>query len=144
LGLMTAIVSTGVQRTHAQTAKPANPLILLAPPDIKWQPTARPDAMRVNVWGDSSKGPFTYFSRYEGGWQLPLHFHTNELRGVIVSGTFVIQVSGQPAKELPGGSYFSIPGTTQHTDACKPGAACIVYFSGDAPLDRVDVPVTGR
>jgi hypothetical protein len=91
----------------------------------------------MNLWGDSSKGPFVFLCRYDGGWELPLHFHTNELRGVILSGTLVIQVSGQPPKELPSGSYFSVPGKTRHTDLCKPGPACVIYFTGDAPLDRI-------
>ena len=95
--------------------------------------------MRANLRGDSSKGPFEYLSRYDGGWQLPLHFHTNDLRGLILAGTMIIQVKGQTAKELPAGSYFFVPGKTQHTDACKPGPRCDVYFAGDAPLDRVNV-----
>jgi hypothetical protein len=33
--------------------------------------------------------------------ELPLHYHSNQLNGVIVSGTFVIHIAGQDAKELP-------------------------------------------
>jgi hypothetical protein len=47
--------------------------------------------------------------------------------------------TGQTAKELPSGSYFFVPGKTHHTDLCLPGTPCIVYFTGSAPLDRVDV-----
>ena len=126
-----------VMRTHASA--PGGPLMLVAPSDIKWEPTARPDSVRGNLWGDAAQGPFAYFNRYSGGWQLPLHYHSNQLSGVIVSGTFVIHIAGQDAKELPSGSYFSVPGKTHHTDACLPGPACIVYFSGDEPLDRINV-----
>jgi hypothetical protein len=124
---------------RAQAPQAGSSLMLLAPGDVKWEATARPDTMRANLFGDSSKGPFAYLSRYDGGWQLPLHFHTNDLRGLIVSGTLIIEVTGQPAKELPAGSYFSVPGKTRHTDACKSGAPCVVYFTGDAPLDRVNI-----
>ena len=124
---------------RAQASAPSVPLMLVGPADIKWEPTARPDSARGSLWGDATKGPFAYFSRYDGGWQLPLHYHSNQLNGVIVSGTFVIHIAGQDAKELPSGSYFSVPGKTRHTDACLLGPPCVVYFSGDEPLDRVNV-----
>jgi ChrR-like protein with cupin domain len=124
---------------RAQASAPPVPLMLVASSDIKWQPTARPDSMRGSLWGDATKGPFAYFNRYDGGWQLPLHYHSNQLSGVIVSGTFVIHVAGQNAKELSSGSYFSVPGKTRHTDACLPGPPCVVFFSGDEPLDRINV-----
>jgi hypothetical protein len=124
---------------RAQASAPAVPLMLVAAADIKWEPTARPDSVRGNLWGDATKGPFAYFSRYDGGWQLPLHYHSNQLSGVILSGTFVIHVAGQDAKALSSGSYFSVPGKTRHTDACLPGPPCVVFFSGDEPLDRINV-----
>ncbi len=137
--LALGIAPNGANSVLAQTPSPGGSLALRTLSEMKWEPTARPDTARINVFGDSSKGPFIFFSRYDTGWQLPLHFHTNDLRGVILSGTFIIHVSGLPAKELPTGSYFFVPGKTQHTDACAPGPPCIVYFSGDAPLDRINV-----
>ena len=139
LGLTVVSGLMYTQWAHAQSTPPAGSIMLLAATDIKWQQTQRPDTMRANLRGDSSKGPFEYLSRYDGGWELPLNFHNNDLRGLILSGTFIIHVAGQPPKELPSGSYFSVPGKTQHTDACKAGTPCILYFTGDAPLDRIDV-----
>jgi hypothetical protein len=139
---LSGVVSSGGDRVRAQALASPGSAVLLAPPDVPWAATNRPDTKRANVWGDSSKGPFGYFSHYDGGWELPPHFHTNDLRGVIVSGTFVIHVLGQAAKELPAGSYFFVPGKTQHTDMCLGGQPCVVYFTGAAPLDRVNIPVT--
>ena len=34
---------------------------------------------------------------------------------------------------------FSVPGKTRHTDTCKAGIACVVYLTGDAPLDFINV-----
>jgi len=125
--------------TPVKASAPDVPLLLVAPADIKWESTARPDSVRGTLWGDPTKGAFAFFNRYEGGWQLPLHYHTHQLSGVIISGTFVIHVASQEAKPLTTGSYFSLPGNTRHTDACLPGPPCVVYFAGDEPLDRVTV-----
>ena len=113
-------------------------LVLLAPSDIKWLPGSRPDISTVPLWGDRTKGPYGRLSRYDSGVHLALHYHTNELRGLILSGTWVIQVAGAAAKELPAGSYFSVPGKTHHTDTCKVGP-CVVYLSNDAAPDLVYV-----
>ncbi|MGH9257816.1 MAG: cupin domain-containing protein [Vicinamibacterales bacterium] len=139
LGLSVVFGPLYREPARAQTPQSGGSLTLIAPGDIKWEATARPDTRRASLWGDSSKGPFAHFSRYDSGWRLPLHFHTNDLRGLILSGTFIIHVAGQPTKELPTGSYFSVPGKTRHTDACKAGPPCVVYFTGDAPLDRINV-----
>ena len=74
-------------------------LVLIAPSEIKWVPGSRPDISSAPLWGDRSKGPYGRFSRYDGGVHLALHLHTNELRGLIMSGTWVIQVAGSAAKE---------------------------------------------
>src|SRR5437870_4863969 len=100
-------------------------LVLLASGDISWKPTARPNVMRAALWGDRATGPFGEFDRYEAAFQLPLHFHTNQLRGLIIAGTWVLEVRGQAPRELPAGSYFSVPGKTQHIDTCKTGPVCI-------------------
>ena len=88
IGLIGILVA--VMRTHA--AAPAVPLMLIAPSDIRWEATARPDSTRGALWGDASKGPFAYFNRYNGGWQLPLHYHSHQLSGVIVAGTYAQQL----------------------------------------------------
>jgi hypothetical protein len=113
-------------------------LVLLTPNEIKWTPGSRPDIANAPLWGDRTKGPYGRFSRYDSGVHLALHYHTNELRGLIMSGTWVLQVAGGAAKELPAGSYFDVPGKTQHTDTCKTGP-CIVYLSNDAAPDLVYV-----
>ena len=114
-------------------------LVLLASSDISWTPGSRPGFARAPLWGDRRTGPYGEFQRYDGGYQLPLHFHSNELRGLIISGTWVIEVRGQAAKELPAGSYFSVPGKTQHVDTCKSGAVCVLHLTGELPLDLIPV-----
>ena len=88
--LLLPIASSG---SRAQTLESTNPLMLLAPGDIQWTPTNRSDTQRAALWGDSAKSAFAFFSRYDGGWELPMHFHSNDLQGLIVSGTLVIHVT---------------------------------------------------
>ena len=131
------LAGAGVTRKTLPQAPAQGTLVLLAPADIKWESTTRADIMRAPLWGDRSKGPYGGFGRYDGGTQLPLHFHTNELRGLILSGIWILEVRGGPSKELPPGSYFSVPGRTPHVDTCKAGAACVVYLTGDLPADLI-------
>lgn len=136
-------VALGLAATGASSVRKAgvelrqdSTLVMLAPSEIKWVPGSRPDISSAPLWGDRAKGPSGRFSRYDGGVHLALHYHTNELRGLIMSGTWIIHVAGSAAKELPAGSYFSVPGKTQHRDTCKTGP-CILYLSNDAAPDLV-------
>jgi hypothetical protein len=135
--VLTATGASAVRKASVEVRQEST-LVLLAPSEIKWVPGSRPDISSAPLWGDRTKGPYGRFSRYDGGVHLALHYHTNELRGLIMSGTWVIQVAGGAAKELPAGSYFSVPGKTQHTDTCKTGP-CILYLSNDALPDLVYV-----
>ena len=75
-------------------------LVLLAPGDIKWESGTRPDIVRAPLWGDRAKGPYGMFNRYDGGVHLAAHFHTNELRGLIMSGTWILQIEGSAARNF--------------------------------------------
>jgi len=134
---LTAIGASPARTTRVERQQQGS-VVLLTPNEIQWTAGSRPDISNAPLWGDRTKGPYGRLSRYDGGVHLALHYHTNELRGLIMSGTWIIQVAGAAAKELPAGSYFSVPGKTQHTDTCKTGP-CIVYLTGDAAPDLVYV-----
>ena len=133
-----AASADGADKATAQSL-PRDSVLLLAPGDISWKPTTRPGVTRAALWGDRTVAPYGEFDRYEGGFHLPWHFHTNDLRGLIISGIWVLELRGQTAKELPTGSYFSVPGKTPHMDTCKAGSVCVLYLTGDQPLDLIPV-----
>jgi hypothetical protein len=53
--------------------------------DIKWVPV-RPGQDTSILWGDPRNGPYGRFNRFAAGFDDRAHFHTRDLRSVIISG----------------------------------------------------------
>lgn len=127
-------------------AKPAakKTATLWAAGEIKW--TDVPDvkgAQQAALWGNPNKGAYGAFNKFPRGTEIPLHTHTYDLRGVIVSGTAVIGLEGQSPKELGPGSYYFLPGGAKHTTTCKAGADCLFFSEQPGAFDVKPVAAAG-
>lgn len=130
------VVALGLSIAAQAPAKaPARPVFRTAA-QLKWVDV--PDAKGVQeavLWGDPAKGAHGSQNRFAAGTELPLHTHTNSMRGVILSGTLVITPEGGKAAELGPGSYFLAPGGMNHMTSCKAGADCVVYLHMSGAFD---------
>ncbi len=128
-----------VRYTMAQAKAPAKKsTILKSAADLKW--TDVPDVKGVQqavFWGDPQKGPSGFLAKFKAGTEVGLHSHTADLRSVVISGTIVITLEGQAAKELGPGSYAYEPGGSKHTTACKAGADCMFSVQAAGVFDIV-------
>lgn len=116
-----------IQIAHAQ-ARGEKGAVLLTPSELKWKDAPNIKGLQqAVVWGDSAKGAHGSFAKFAPGTEVPMHSHTATGRSVVVSGTIVSTPQGQPAKELPPGSYFVYPGGAPHITACKAGSECVIY-----------------
>lgn len=136
----------GIWATQAQTpakptpppAKPAakKPFVLRTADEMKWTDVPEVKGVQESVmWGNEAKGAHGTMNKFAAGAEVPLHTHTSDMRGVIISGTLVITPEGRSAKELGAGSYFFEPAGAKHTTACKAGADCILYRHMPGPFD---------
>jgi quercetin dioxygenase-like cupin family protein len=113
-------------------------MVLSAPAEIKWAPVAEMPGMQVaSLVGDPKTGPNTGLIKFPAGANVPLHHHSAEHKGVVVSGTIVIGPEGGPTKELPAGSFLLVPGGVKHTTACKAGSDCVIFAVLDGADDAI-------
>ena len=130
--------ATHVALDARQTAPPAHDVIVLsAPGDLPWKGGATQGLEQAALWGDRERGPHATMSRYPPGFSLRPHFHTHAMRGVIVSGTWLLGIVDGTTATLPAGSYFSLPGRTAHTDRCEGPAPCVLFLTQDDVRDTV-------
>ena len=111
--------------------------VLVAAGDLKWKDA--PDAPGVQVaavHGDPSKGAAKFFVKLPTGFSVPLHHHTADHFGVVLSGTMVQNVDGQDVT-LPAGSFFAYVGKKQHTTKCTDPAGCTIFIDAHAKWDVV-------
>jgi len=104
--------------------------------DLKWKDDAdHPGVQVAAVHGDPMKGAARFFIKLPSGFDVPLHHHTADHFGVVLSGTMVIN-DGQD-HTLAAGSYFSFIGKKQHTTKCTDPAGCTLFVDAHGKWDVV-------
>jgi quercetin dioxygenase-like cupin family protein len=123
-----------------KAAKPAAPAYKIwTTPDVKFADTEMKGVQMAVLWGDPKKGEYGSINKFAAGTDMGWHTHTNRVRLVVVSGTLVIEVKGQPAKELGPGAFADDPGKVVHHTSCKAGADCIFFVHQHGKFDLIPV-----
>ena len=98
--------------------------------DMKWvelDPKGAPGVMIADLWGDHTKGAYGSITKFPAGFAAPLHTHTNGMKIVIISGTFIAGPEGKPEVRLgpaptsgsPAGTTATRRPVTRHRNACS-------------------------
>ena len=127
----------------AKSKGSASKLVAIPSADMKWvdlDPKGAPGVKIADVWGDHTKGAYGAFIKFPAGFAAPLHTHTNDLKIVVVSGTFVQAPEGKPEFRLGPGSYEMQPGGSyKHTTACDKASDCVIFSQGAGKFDFMPV-----
>ena len=131
------LVAAAVSLSLHPWAYAADNAVLVPPGEIKWQDV--PNAKGVQIaalQGDPSKGASHFFLKFAPGFSAPVHFHSANHYGTVVSGTVVLSVDGKDSK-LPAGSYFAFTGKKPHATRCETGADCVLSIDARGKWDVV-------
>jgi len=110
----------------AKEGKKAGTAVLVPAGGIKWSDVPDfPGVSMAVLQGDPAKGPHHSMLKLKDGFAAPLHHHSSDHFGTVVSGTLVLTVDGKDTK-LPAGSYFSFKGMKKHMTRSEPGADCVL------------------
>src|SRR5882672_12252965 len=114
------LVFGGAMRAEAKKEAKAVPA-----GDLKWEdiPEVK-GAQQAVLWGNPKKKAYGTITKIPGGSDFPLHWHSSSMKGIIISGTWLLGAEGKESKELGAGAYFEIPGGAKHSSGCKAGADC--------------------
>jgi uncharacterized protein DUF4437 len=136
--LCIATASRGIVAQAPGEARGGATPIMLPTNDIVWV-QIRPGQSTSVLWGDPRTGPYGRFNKFAAGFDDRPHYHTRDVRAVIISGTFILQVLGGERRELAPGSYVFLPGRTPHTHSCRAGADCVLFVQQDGANDSIAV-----
>ena len=89
------------------SAKGPDKAVVAPAADLKWNDAGIPGVATASVDGDMKKGVSHFFLKYAAGFVAPLHHHSPDHHGAIVSGTLVLITGGKEVRLAPG-SYFSL------------------------------------
>ena len=128
---------TAVGMPAAKKSSPAKDVIWPAD-NVKWEAGPLPGTHVAKLWGDWMKGgPYGVLVKFEAGLMNPLHKHTQSLKIVVLSGTFVHQPEGGTETRLGPGSYLMQAGGRNHISGCAAGAECEFFMTSADKFDLI-------
>ena len=83
------------------------------------------------------------FIKMPAGFVSPVHIHTEDYWGVVISGVTVNGVPGSKDVELPVGSYWFQKGGERHVTKCISPNECIFFISQNGKFDYIVTLFTG-
>lgn len=126
---------------HAKAAKAAKADVMWPADAIKWEDGPAKGTHVAKLWGDWQKGgPYGVLIKFDAGVMHPLHHHTQSLRIVVISGTFIHQPEGGEEARFGPGSYVMQMGGRNHVSGCSPEAECEFFMSANNKFDMINAP----
>jgi anti-sigma factor ChrR (cupin superfamily) len=109
--------------------------------EIKWEEMkgGPPGIMYSTISGDMTKGRYAAFIKLPAGSNHPLHIHTNDVKLVVISGTFWQALEGGPQIKLGPGSYLFVSGGIKHTSGVTSDADCVLFQESSGKFDLLPV-----
>lgn len=109
---------------------------------LRYGPTGVSDGVHGELnaapaYGDLGHGPHGTFIKMPAGFVSPLHTHTEDYWGVVISGVGVNGKSGSSDVQLPVGSYWFQKGGEPHVTKCISPNECIFFISQGGKFDYV-------
>lgn len=89
------------------------------------------------AFGDLTHGPHGTFIKMPAGFVSPLHTHTENYWGVVISGVAVNGKPGGADVQLPVGSYWFQKAGEPHVTKCISPNECIFFISQSGKFDYV-------
>lgn len=90
-------------------------------------------------FGDLSKGAHSTFVKLPAGFVSPLHTHTEDYYGVVVTGVVANEADAATKdRPLPPGSYWFQKGKAKHVTKCLSANECVVFITQPGKFDYLD------
>lgn len=89
------------------------------------------------VFGNFAKGLHVTYVKFPAGMATPLHNHSHDYVGLVVTGVSMHWEPGKPEtkKPLSAGAHWFMPGNVDHVSECLPGAECIMAIYQQQAMD---------
>jgi len=94
------------------------------------------------AYGDLGHGAHGTFIKMPAGFVSPVHTHTEDYWGVVISGVAVNGAPGAADVALPVGSYWFQKGGERHVTKCISPNECIFFINQGGKFDYVTSPAT--
>ena len=103
---------------------------------IKWEDGPAKGTHIAKLWGDMTKGgAYGALLKFDAGVMHPLHWHTQDLKLVVLSGTFIHHPEGGTETKLGPGSYLLQTGGKKHVSGSGSDGPCEFFMTSSGKFD---------
>jgi hypothetical protein len=95
------------------------------------------ELMASPAYGDFTKGMHGTFIKMPAHFVSPLHTHTDDYFGIVISGVGVNTQSGKNDVNLPQGSYWFQRGKEKHVTKCISDTDCLFFIYQPGKFDYI-------
>ena len=121
---------------HAQAADTS---VSVPVNDVKFFDTGVGPLKAAPGFGDLAKGAHSTFVKLPAGFVSPLHTHTQDYYGVVITGVVANEVDGTVKdRPLPPGSYWFQKGQAKHVTKCLSANECVVFITQPGRFDYLN------
>ena len=135
------LLALGALAAAPKAAKPVQKDVVRPAETIQWKDGPVQGTHVADLWGGMDKGgPYGVLIKFDAGLMHALHWHSRDLKIVVLSGTFVHEPKGAAQTRLGPGSYLLQAGGNKHVSGCAPGADCVFFMTSS---DKFDMTMVG-
>lgn len=134
--LSAALLAVTTTPVVADTADKDKRSTHTAATELQWVDSGfGPQLSPVN--GDFSRGAHVTYVKFTAGMTTPLHTHTADYVGIVITGVTRHWEPGKPEteKQLSAGAHWFIPADVRHVSECLSGTECIMALYQTRPMD---------
>jgi len=137
--VLAGLIFLGTTEASAQKKMMKGPVIWPAA-DLKWVELPNTGGVMLAVlWGDPDKGAYGALNKFPAGAKFPLHYHTNAMKVVLVSGTWLYTPEGGTEHRLGPGSYLAFDAKDRHISGSAEGSECVFFIEQPGKFDMVPI-----
>jgi hypothetical protein len=137
-----AAAAAAVFSLSAAAGPEGKPSISTPVTQLSYGPTGVSDGVHGELnaapaYGDLAHGAHGTFIKMPAGFVSPIHIHTEDYWGVVISGVAVNGLPGSTDVALPVGSYWFQKGGERHVTKCISPNECIFFISQHGKFDYI-------
>jgi quercetin dioxygenase-like cupin family protein len=130
--------------TFAQKGDPMENSILTSidDPDLQWGPCPPfiPEGCKAAVLhGDLAVPNTDVVFQFDGGLDLPNHWHNSAERMILLDGELEVTYAGESKRVMKKGNYAYGPAKKPHTAKCVSKKPCVLFVGFVEPVDAFAV-----
>lgn len=132
----TTMSLAGIAALVARRARAREPgrIVQLRAEDLRYEEIV-PGATRAVLRGDPEHGAHAVFTRFQPGFRVPRHIHTNDGMIVVLDGAYIYGADGEEEKRVEAGSYAFIPGGTPHWSGGDATKGALFFNASEGAFD---------